>query len=221
MKAHVIIAILFWIMSSLAAAAQEAKLPVFYLKYDGALGSEETEEEQIEQSSNRHTVSFRIKEEFSKRFTANLLSAYSRKEYLLQAGSYWYLYVNPYMKLDISDRIRWDNAFRSKWILYDERDSKGNLKDYAGLLFNTKFTFKPIDQVKLIPSVKAVYDLHENQDKSKQTYTFAFAIDTRIETINLGGKYKAIPRFPLGAKSTIPFRFNHEFGASVTWDPNR
>ncbi len=106
MKTHVIIVILFWIMSCLTAAAQEAKLPVFYLKYDGALGSEETEEEQIEQSSNRHTVSFRIKEEFSKSFTANLLSAYSRKEYLLQAGSYWYFYVNPYMKLDLSDRVR-------------------------------------------------------------------------------------------------------------------
>ena len=215
MRAYIVSVILLCV-TSFISAAQETTLPVFYLKYDGALGSEETEEEQIEQSSNRHTVSFRIKKEFSKRFTANLLSAYSRKEYLLQAGSYWYLYVNPYMKLDISDRVRWDNAFRSKWILYDEKDSKGNIKDYAGLLFNTKFTFKPIDQVKLIPSVKGVYDLHQNQDKSKQTYTFGFAIDTKIETVNLGGKYRAIPRFPLGAESTIPFRFNHEFEGSVT-----
>ena len=144
MRPSIVFDILCCIISS-HCLAQKPKLPVFFLKYDGVLGSEETEEEEIEQSSNRHMVSFRIKEVFRGRFTANLLTAYSRKEYLLQAGSYWYVYVNPYMKLDLTDRIRWDSGLRSKWIFYDERDSEGNIKDYTSLLFNTKFTFKPID----------------------------------------------------------------------------
>ncbi len=200
---------------------QEAKLPVFFLKYDGALGSEETEEESIEQSSNRHTVSLRIKEQFSKAFTANLLSAYSRKQYLLQTGSYWYFYAHPYFAFNLSDDVRWDAGFRSKWVLYDERDSKGLLKDYTSLLISTKLKFKIGEHVRLTPSAKAIYDLHENGEKSKQTYAIAFALDARIETVMLGGRYRVIPRFPLTAQSEVPFRFNNEFGASVTWDPNR
>ena len=116
------------------AYSQGMKLPVFYLKYDGALGSEETEEESIEQASNRHTLSLRVKEEFGKRFTANLLTLYSRKVYLLQAGSYWYFFVNPYMTFDITDKIRWENGFRSKWIFYDEMDSDEKIKDYTNIL---------------------------------------------------------------------------------------
>ena len=205
----------------LTGQGQEAKLPVFFLRYDGALGSEETEEENIEQSSNRHTVSFRIKEEFSKVFTANLLSAYSRKEYLLQAGSYWYFYVRPSTTVRLSDRVRWDCAFRSKWVLYDELDSGGFAKNYTNLLFDTKLSFKPIDELSLIPSAKGVYDLNENRRKSKQAYTFGFALNARIENINLGAKYRAMPRFPLGADSDVPFRFSNEFGANLSWDPNK
>ena len=46
--------------------AQEIKLPVFFLRYDGGLGSEEIEpeegdEDEIEPSSQRHKVTLRIK----------------------------------------------------------------------------------------------------------------------------------------------------------------
>jgi hypothetical protein len=198
----------------------ETKLPVFYLKYDTLLGSEETEED-IEQSTYRHTVSLRVKEQFSKEFTTNVLTTYSRKEYLLEKGSYSYIAVNPYMTFDITDRVRWYQGVRSKWVYYDETDSEGESKDFNSLFFDTELIFKPIDNLRLTPSVKGVYDLFQNEEKTRQTYTFGFALNTRIENVHLGGRYRAVTRFPLSEESTVSKRFKNEFGASMSWDPNR
>jgi hypothetical protein len=32
---------------------------------------------------------------------------------------------------------------------------------------------------------------------------------------------QGILRYPLGQQSTVPERFNHEFGINVSWDPNK
>ncbi|MBA7685330.1 hypothetical protein ES703_93749 [subsurface metagenome] len=77
------------ILLPLLYTAQEIKLPVFFLRYDGRLGSEEIEpeereEEEIEPSSQRHKVTLRIKEEWSDEVTTNLYTAVSRKEYFLE-----------------------------------------------------------------------------------------------------------------------------------------
>ncbi len=200
--------------------SEEAKLPVFYLKYDGSQGSEESEDE-LEQTSFRHTASLRIKEQFSEDLTANVLTTYSRKKYEDQAGSYHYVAVNPYTTLDISDKLRWYQGARSKWVIYDEKDEDGESKDFTSLFFNTRLIFKPIDAIKLTPSVKGVYDHFENEDKTRQTYTFGFAVDTKIENVRLGGKYRAITRLPLGEESSVSMKLTNEFGASLSWDPNK
>jgi len=208
-------------LSCLFGWSEEPKLPVFTLKYDGALGSEETEEEDIEQSSNRHTVSLRIKEELSKRLTASVITAFSRKEYLLQSGSYSYTYVNPTVTLDVSEKLRWTSGIRSKWIFYDEMDYEGNDKDFTSLRFDTSLIFRPIKELKLTPSVRGEYDLHTNETKTKQTYTLGFAIDARISSVTLGGRYRAITRLPLSPDSDVAFKLNNEFGAGLSWDPNK
>jgi opacity protein-like surface antigen len=212
-------AFLFIILGA-AGYTEDTKLPVFYLKYDASLGSEETEED-IEQSSYRHTVSLRIKEQFSRSFTTNVLTTYSRKEYLLEKGSYSYVAVNPYITYDITDKLRWYQGVRSKWVTFDETDSDGDSKDFTSLFFNSKLVFKPIDAIKLTPSVKGVYDLFENEEKTRQTYTFGFAIDTKIDNVRVGGRYRAIARLPLAEESTVMRRFSNEFGASLSWDPNK
>lgn len=201
--------------------SSETKLPVFYLKYDAALGSEETEEEDVEESSYRHTVSLRIKEEFSPRLTANLLTAFSRKEYLLQAGSYRYFYLNPYFTVDLTDAVRWYNGFRTKWILFDELDSSGLVKDYTSIYYSTRFVFSPITPLKITPSFKGMYDIYDNPAKSRQSYTFGLDLDARIDSVTLGGGYKAITRFPLDEESEVPFRLDNEIGVNLSWDPNK
>ncbi len=119
----------FIILFPCLAPAQDMKLPVFFLRYDGGVGSEEIEpedieEEQLEPSSQRHKVTLRIKEEWSDSLTTNLYTAVARKEYFLQAGSYTYFYLNPDFAWDITDRLQWSTGFRSKWIVYDELDAR-------------------------------------------------------------------------------------------------
>jgi hypothetical protein len=217
--------LMFTFILPLFCSAQEIQLPVFYLKYGGGLGSEEIEHEdevgeEIEPSSQRHKVTFRIKEEWSDSLTTNLYSALTRKEYYLQSGSYLYFYLNPDIAWDITDRIKWYTGFRSKWTLYDELDSDDNPKDLTSLVGKTNFTLKPLDRLKLVPSYQGVFDLYQKEAKTKQTHTFGLTVSSTLGQINLSGNYKGILRYPLGELSEISIRFNNEFGVNVSWDPN-
>src|SRR5512136_2918587 len=94
----------------LVCPAQDMKLPVFFLRYDGGVGSEriepeDVEEELFEASSQRHKVTLRIKEEWSEALTTNLYTAVARKEYFLEPGSYTYFYLNPDFAWDITERL--------------------------------------------------------------------------------------------------------------------
>lgn len=223
--------ILSWIpvfvLLTILCQAQEIKLPVFFLRYDGGVGSEELEpeegeEEEVEPSSQRHTVTLRIKEQWNDSLATNLYTAVSRKDYFLQSGSYTYFYINPDFVWDITDRVRWSSSFRSKWTWYDELDSYGESKNLTSLLAKTELTLKVLDQLKLTPSFRGVFDLYRNQEKIQQTYTAGLKVESRINPeVRLSGRYRGILRFPLGAESTVGVRLNNEFGINLSWDPNK
>ena len=221
-----IVLIVVLILLAILCPAQEIKLPVFFLYYDCGLGSEEItpeegEEEEIEASSQRHKVTLRIKEEWSDELTTNLYTAVSCKEYYNQSGSYNYFYLNPDVAWEITDRIKWYTGFRSKFTFYDELDLNGLSKDFTSLLAKTNFTFKPADKLKIIPSFQSVFDLYQNEAKTQTTQTFGLSITSTIDNVRVGGRYKGILRYPLGEQSTIPIRFNNEFGVNINWDPNK
>jgi len=223
--------ILSWIpvfvLLTILCQAQEIKLPVFFLRYDGGVGSEEMEpeegeEEEVEPSSQRHKVTLRIKEQWNDSLATNLYTAVSRKDYFLQSGSYTYFYINPDFVWDITDRVRWSSAFRSKWTWYDELDSYGESKNLTSLLAKTELTLKVLDQLKLTPSFRGVFDLYRNQEKIQQTYTAGLKVESRINPeVRLSGRYRGILRFPLGAESTVGVRLNNEFGINLSWDLNK
>lgn len=216
-----------FVLLSVLCSAQEIKLPVFFLRYDGGVGSEEiepeeSEEKEVEPSSQRHKITLRIKEQWSDSLTTNLYTAVSRKEYFLQSGSYTYFYINPDFVWDITDRVRWSSAFRSKWTWYDELDSYGESKDLTSLLAKTELTLKVLDQLKLTPSFRGVFDLYRNEEKIQQTYTAGLRVESRINPeVRLSGRYRGILRVPCGAESTVGVRFNNEFGINLSWDPNK
>jgi hypothetical protein len=210
----------------LLAPAQDLKLPVFFLRYDGGVGSEQiepedVEEEQLEPSSQRHKLSLRIKEEWSEQLATNLYTAVARKLYYLQPGSYTYFYLNPDFAWDITERIQWSTSLRSKWTFYDELDSSGDPRDFTSLLLKTGLTLRLMRELKLVPFVQGVLDLYENEESSQQTYVAGLGVESRLRgDWRLAGRYRGILRQPLGTDSLVAGRFNHEFGVSLTWDPN-
>ncbi len=210
----------------LLASAQDLKLPVFFLRYDGGVGSEQiepedVEEEQLEPSSQRHKLTLRIKEEWSEQLVTNLYTAVARKLYYLQPGSYTWFYLNPDFAWDITDRLQWSTGFRSKWTVYDEPDSFGDPRDFTNLLLKTELTLRLLRELKLVPFVQGVFDLYENEENSQQTYVAGLGVESRLRgDWRLGGRYRGILRLPLGPDSTVSGRFNHEFGLNLSWDPN-
>jgi len=226
MKAHVAVIGFSLFLLPLLAPAQDPKLPVFFLRYDGGVGSEQIEPEDVEEelfepSSQRHRLTLRIKEEWSEQLVTNLYTAAARKLYYLQPGSYTWFYLNPDFAWDITDRLQWSTGFRSKWTVYDELDSFGDPRDFTSLLLKTGLTLRLMRELKLVPFVQGVLDLYENEENSQQTYVAGLGVESRLRgDWRLSGRYRGILRLPLGPESLVSGRFNHEFGVNLSWDPN-
>jgi hypothetical protein len=208
--------------------AQQIELPVFFVRYDGGLGSEaidpeeEDEVEEMEPSSQRHRLTLRIKEEWNEALTTNLYTVLSRKEYLLQAGSYSYVYLSPDVSWRLTDGVRWQTAFRAKWIWYDELDAAGRPKDILSLLARSALSWDPLDRLRVTPAFQGIFDLYRDETDVRQTYIAGLSVESRsARGLRVSGRYRGILRFPLGEASTVGRRFNHEFAVNLSWDPNR
>ena len=212
------------------AGAEQIKRPVFFLRYEGDVGYAELKPEEVEEEdeellsteSHRHKITLRIKEQFDNDFTTNLYSAVSWKIYEDGSGDYTYFYVNPESVWDITDRLRWRTELRSKWTWYDQLDSEGESKDLASFLVKSELTFKVLDQLKVIPSFRGVFDLYSNEAKLQQTYTAGLSFESRLNpAVRFSGRYRGIFRTALGTESEVSDRLNNEFGLNLSWDPNR
>jgi len=206
----------------LLCSAQPKRLPVFFLRYDGGVGwkeiePEDSEEERLEEYSQRHRITLRIKEQWSEDFTTNLYTVFSDKQSSLSPGSYSYFYINPDFTWDLTERIRWSAGLRSKWTRY-ERGSN----DLDSLLAKTEFTLRVVDGLKLAPFVQGVFDLYEDPAKTQASYVAGLGLESRLSPAwRLSGRYRSIIRSALGAESTVAGRYNQEFGINLSWDPNK
>ncbi len=195
-------------------------IPVFFLKYDGGVGNEEVEDEEMAPTSYRHSVSLRIKEVWSSLLVTNLTTVVTRKQYLDQTGSYTSVNLLPDLSWTLTDSVKWYTSFQPRWYLYDELDSNELPKNHTALRAKTQLTFKPMVGVKIIPLLQGAWDVYGNATKTRQTYAVGIGIDGRIGQFVLGADYRGAFRLALGAESEVTDRFNHTFGVDVTWDPN-
>jgi hypothetical protein len=178
-------------------------------------------EDELEASAQRHMVSLRIKEELSNIFVTNLLTAFSRKEYFSETGSYDYYYIYPDFTWKISDAVKWFNGFKVKWYFFDEHDEAGEVKDYTSLLYNTNFVFKVGEDFEISPLAKVLYELYANREKSRQNYSLGLKLEYDLGNIVLTGRYTSTIRWPLSEETTVEKRIDHEFGVGLVWDPNK
>jgi hypothetical protein len=206
-----------------AAAAAQARLPVFTLRYSGGFGSEELEEDDaLEPASARNSVSLRIKQEISRALVSNLTFFYSTKDYYDdETGDYTYFYFRPQLACDLTDRLTVETELRSKWVRYDETDTSGDSKDYLELSGGLSSTYEPVRGTKVTALVGTGLDLYDNQAKAEQLYLAGLRILSRLESVTLGGGYRGTYFTPLGASSNAARSLTSEVTMTVTWDPNR
>ena len=204
-------------------SAQDMRIPVFFLRYEGGTEIEEMgEEDESPFDSQRHKVTLRIKEQWSDDFTTNLYSVVLFKLYDHPSDNYTYFYLRPNYIWDLTDRLRWTSEFRSKWTLYEELDSNNKSKDLTSLRAKTELSFKLLEQLKIIPSFQGVFDLYENQEKKQQIYTAGLRVESRLDPrLRFNARYRTVLRAPLGIESSVAWENQHEFGFNLSWDPNK
>ncbi len=206
------------------APGQPAKLPVFYLRYSAGVGFEELEEDDagLEPASARHSVSLRIKEQFSRATTGNLTLFGSTKDYQEETSAdYSYFYVKPDLSVDLSDRVTVDGEVRSKWVSYDEAVTTADSMDHLQLSGAIAATYEPVRGTRITATAKSGFDLFENEARSEQSYSLGLRVMSRLQSVTVGGSFRGTLYVPLGSASEQDRDLAGEFGMSLTWDPNK
>ena len=212
---------------ALAAALSAAypldwMLPIFTLRYEiagGTIEDPDAEEDIMIPSSMRHNVSLSIKEDADP-LSLGLVMRWSAKDYLLEAGDYSYLCIEPDAWIDVTDAFRLGASGGMKWASSPELDSEGLSKDYLALKGGLDALWKPIRGTALDVSASAEYDLYQAAEKGRQLYAVGAGISSRLGEMLFSLRYRGEFRIPLGSAPVEATSLNTA-GVSLQWDPNR
>jgi hypothetical protein len=198
------------------------KLPVVSLAYDGSLGSAETDEETLEETSYRHQATLRIREEWSKVLVSTLVSDLTRKIAVSGTGtSYTTFQIAPQLRWNATDALKWDTTFLVRRALYDAPYATGEPREYTRLKADMGLSLGLAAGLTLAPRLQAAFELYDDPQRSRQVYGFGVTLDARLGRWTLGADYRGAYRLGLGGLSLVEQRLDHSFGADVSWDPNR
>ena len=199
----------------------EWKLPVFTLKYEAAEGeSEDPEDETLQPSSLRNTISLRVKEEVEEASFGLTLRG-SVKDYYLQAGDYSYLDLEHDGTFHLGDAWKLGYTLGMKGMDFPELDLQGLSKDTLSLKAGTNAAFSVVKGTTLEAGLAGRYDLAENPLDSLQAYVLTAGFSTRLGEWLVGAHYRGAFRLPLGPSSGVGAGAYHIGSFSLQWDPNR
>jgi hypothetical protein len=222
MKTSICILGLCLVLGAAGFAEEGAKLPVLSLKYDGSHGTEMDEDtEEFIPAAMRHSFTFRLVEEFSRDLTLSFPVQYTFKDYFSPTGDYYYVRLSPYISWDIGKEHNLKFTFTTKWMDYADLDTNSLSKDYFQISPLIAYAFKPVPGTKFQVSLKGIYPLYVNPEKTEQDYAMRLSLETRLDQFTVDGYYSGQLRLPLGAGSLVAPDFLNMFGVGVEWDPNR
>jgi len=215
---NVLIALLA--LSALPAGALDWGLPIFSIRYEVAGGStEDPEDDTLEASSLRNTVSFRLKEE-SDSVTLGLGLMFSGKDYYLQTGDYSYLKLEHDAAFRLGDPWKLGYALGAKWVTYPEPDSEGMSKDALWLTAGVTAAVKLLPGTSLEAGVTGRFALTDDPTDARQAYAASAALSARVGDWLVGARYRGEVRLPLGSASLLAPDLYHTASVSMQWDPN-
>jgi hypothetical protein len=206
--------------AALPAGALDWNLPVFTVRYEVAGGAaEDPDDDSLEASSLRNTVSFQLKEE-SDSATLGLGLSYSGKDYYLQSGDYSYVKVEHDTTFRLGDPWKLGYALSAKWMSYPEPDSAGMSKDALWLIAAATTSVKLAPGTGVEAGVTGRFALTDDPADARQGYAASAGLSTRIGEWLLGARYRGEVRLPLGNASLSSPDLYHTASISLRWDPN-
>jgi hypothetical protein len=218
MKKSMVLLLLF---ACLPAWSLDWKLPVFSVKYEAAEGaSEDPEDETLQPSSIRNTMSLRVKEDVESASFGLTLRG-SVKDYYLQAGDYAYLDLEQDGTFHLGEAWKLGYLLGTKGMRFREPDSQGLSKDTVALRAATTAAFTVVKGTTLEAGTAGRWVLADNTLDSLQAYVLTTGFTTRLGEWLLGAHYRGEFRLPLGPSSGVRSSTYNIGSVSVQWDPNR
>jgi len=200
--------------------ALDWSLPVVTVRYEVAGGAtEDPDENTLESSSLRNTVSLRIKEE-SDPVTLALALMLSGKDYYLQAGDYSYFKIEHEGTVRPSAPWKLGYVLGAKWMTYPEPDASGMSKDAVWLIAGGTAEVKLVPGTAMEAGLTGRFSLTDDPADARQAYAGSAALATHLGDWLLAIRYRGEARLPLGSASTLSPDLYHTASVSMTWDPN-
>lgn len=213
--------VLLFLIVCLPSWSLDWKLPVFTLKYEAAEGeSEDPDDETLQPSSLRNTISLRVKEEVEEASFGLTLRG-SVKDYYLQAGDYSYLDLEHDGSFHLGDAWKLGYTLGMKGMDFPELDSQGLSKDNLSLKAGTTAALSVVKGTTLEAGIAGRCELAENSLDSLQAYVLTAGFSTRLGEWLLGARYRGEFRLPFGPSSVVGASAYHTGSFSLQWDPNR
>jgi hypothetical protein len=218
MKKSMVLLLLF---ACLPAWSLDWKLPVVTLKYEAAEGAiEDPDDETLEPSSLRNTMSIRVKEDVESASFGLTLRG-SVKDYYRQAGDYSYLDLDQDGTFHVGEAWKLGYLLGMKGMRFPELDSQGLPKDTLALKAATTAAFSVMKGTTLEAGTAGRWEIADNTQDSLQAYVFTAGLSSRLGEWLLGVRYRGEFRLPLGPSSGVGSSAYHIGSLSVQWDPNR
>ncbi len=212
---------LLWALVCLPAWPLDWELPIFTMRYEVAGGrSEDPDDDTLEPTSLRNTVSLAVKEEADPA-TFGLLVAVSAKDYYQQTGDYSYLRVEQDGAVRLDDSWKIGYLLGVKWMEYGQADARGLSKDALSLKAGGNATLHLSRLTSLEAGVAGRFSFTQNAADAAQALIATAGLSTRLDQWLLGARYRGEMRFPLGGASDAGRNALHTGAISLQWNPNR
>jgi hypothetical protein len=208
-------------IACLPAWSLDWKLPVVSVRFETDQGqNEDSDDDTLQPSSSRSTVSLRLKESADP-VALGLTLTGALKDYLQDKGDWRWLKCEHDASLRLGDSVRIGYTVGSRWMDYADMDSGGLSKDLVALTAGGDVTVTPVKGTSLEAGLDGRFAIANNPTDSRQTCVATFGVSSRLGEWLLGARYRGEFRFPLGSESGIGATANNTAAFSVQWDPNR
>jgi len=213
-------AIVFTAGSAVPASSLDWNLPVVTVRYEVAGGAtEDPDDDTLESSSLRNTVSLRVKEEVDPA-TLSLGLVLSGKDYYQQAGDYSYVKLDHEAMFRIADPWKLGYTLGAKWMAYPGMDSDGLSRDLLWLSAGASTAVKLAPGTGLDAGLAGRFALTDNAADARQVYAASAGLSTHVGDWLFAARYRGEARLPLGGASRWSPSLYNTASMSVQWDPN-